>query len=150
MTPFRILFLLFLLVPMVEIYLLIKVGGVIGALPTVLLVVLTALIGALLLRWQGFATLQRVQSELAQGQIPAEAMLEGVVLLLAGALLLTPGFFTDTIGFLCLLPMFRRWLIRQLLNRMVLQSFSATASTAAGSARQGRVIEGEYRRGDGD
>jgi len=95
MRPFQILFLLFLLIPLLEIYLLIKVGGIIGALPTVFIVVFTAVLGAWLLRIQGLSTLMRVRSTLAQGGIPAVEMLEGAVLLVAGALLLTPGFFTD-------------------------------------------------------
>ena len=104
----KYLFLLFLLVPMLEIYLLIQVGGVIGALPTVLLVVLTAFIGAYLLRQQGFATLQKAQESLARGELPAGSLLEGAILLVTGALLLTPGFFTDAVGFICLVPVARQ------------------------------------------
>ncbi|MGB5305945.1 MAG: FxsA family protein, partial [Gammaproteobacteria bacterium] len=84
MSPFPALLLLFLLVPLVEIYLLIVVGGWIGALPTVLLVVLTAVAGAALARYQGMATLQRLQATLGRGETPAIEMLEGVILL-AGA-----------------------------------------------------------------
>lgn len=156
MTPFRILFLLFLLIPLLEIYLLIQVGTVIGAMPTVILVVFTAVLGALLLRQQGFATIQRVQRELGQGQIPAVAMLEGVILLFAGALLLTPGFFTDIIGFLCLFPPCRRWAIRLLMRRVVVAGFgdSSAFQTPAGRessrAENGRTIEGDYLRRDDD
>ena len=150
MTPFRILFILFLLVPLLEIYLLITVGGVIGAWPTVGLVVLTAVVGALLLRQQGFSTLQRVQNELAQGQVPAVAMLEGVVLLFSGALLLTPGFFTDAIGFLCLIPRLRQSLIRMLMSRVVLTAFSTAPGGSTAESGRGRVIEGEYQRRDDD
>jgi UPF0716 protein FxsA len=111
---FRLLFLLFLVIPIVEIYFLIKVGSVIGALWTVFLVVATAVLGAALLRQQGFSTFQRAQQSLAQGQLPATAMLEGVALVISGALLLTPGFVTDTIGFLLLTPLVRQKLIEKL------------------------------------
>lgn len=142
---FRILFLLFLSVPLVEIYILIKVGGVLGAPLTVFLVVFTAVLGALLLRFQGLYTFRRVQSTLARGELPTVAMLEGVVLLLAGALLLTPGFFTDTIGFLALVPPLRRKLIWKLIER------GLPGPTAGGPTpnQQGpRIIEGEFRRDD--
>jgi len=141
MTVFRILLILFLTIPMVEIYLLIKVGSIIGALPTVFLVVFTAVLGAFLIRLQGFATMQRVQAMLARGEIPAIEMLEGVVLLISGALLLTPGFFTDTLGFLCLIPSIRRRLITWLLERSLITPGSDTHSAAQ---RHGpRTIEGE-------
>ena len=148
-----ILFLLFLIVPIVEIYLLIKVGGVIGAFSTIFLVIFTAVLGAFLLRQQGFATMQRVQQSLAQGQLPAMAMLEGLVLLIAGALLLTPGFFTDTIGFLCLVPPMRRWMIRRLMQNVLVKGFGpASGPQHDGSSQEpppgSRVIEGEYRRED--
>ena len=89
MNPVGILFLLFLLVPLVEIYFLIKVGSLIGAIPTIALVVFTALLGAMLLRFQGWATVQRTRTTMARGELPALEMLEGVLLLFAGALLLT-------------------------------------------------------------
>ncbi|MCF6218813.1 MAG: FxsA family protein [Gammaproteobacteria bacterium] len=133
-----------------EIYLLITVGGLIGVMPTILLVILTAILGALLLRYQGFMTFQRVQSELAQGQIPAMAMMEGVLLLLAGALLLTPGFFTDAIGFFCLVPPLRRWLIRLLMQRVIVRSFGASNVDDSPRSDGGRTIEGDFRRRDDD
>jgi len=149
MTPFQILFVIFLFVPLLEIYLLIKVGAVIGALPTVFVVVFTAVLGAWLLRIQGFATLRRVQETLASGGIPAMEMLEGAVLLIAGALLLTPGFFTDAIGFLCLVPGIRRALIRRLLKDVLVANVGGPpGSGAAGGGHGPRVIEGEYRRDD--
>lgn len=150
MTPFRILFILFLSIPLLEIYLLITVGGIIGAWPTIGLVLLTAVVGAMMLRQQGFATAQRVQAELAQGQIPAVAMMEGVVLLFSGALLLTPGFFTDAIGFLCLIPHFRQAMIRMLMSKVILSHFSNTPGSTQGGSPGGRVIEGEYQRRDED
>ncbi|MDZ7747964.1 MAG: FxsA family protein [Halofilum sp. (in: g-proteobacteria)] len=110
--------LLFLVVPLVEIYLLIEVGQVIGALPTVGLCVLTAVVGGALLRYQGFQTMVRAQQNLQRGRIPAIEMFEGVALAIGGALLLTPGFATDVIGFLCLVPWSRRAMIRAAMRRM--------------------------------
>src|SRR5690606_24280806 len=95
-------------VPFVEIYLLLQVGGIIGAIPTIFLVVLTAVLGAWLLRQQGLATLQRLQVSMAQGTLPAYEMVEGPILLMGGILLLTPGFITDIMGFACLIPPLRR------------------------------------------
>ncbi len=120
MRPVPVLMLAFFAVPLIEIYLLIKVGSWIGPLPTVFMVVFTAVLGALLLRQQGFATLQRVQVSMARGQIPAMELLEAVLLTLGGALLLTPGFFTDALGFICLIPRLRRWLIKSVLDRYLL------------------------------
>ncbi|MCK5189203.1 MAG: FxsA family protein, partial [Methylococcales bacterium] len=90
MKAVQIIFLFFLVVPFVEIYLLLQIGGLVGVMPTVLLVVFTAVLGAWLLRRQGFATFQRFQASLAQGEIPAYEMIEGPILLVGGALLLTP------------------------------------------------------------
>ncbi len=92
MKVFQIALLFLLVVPFVEIYLLLQVGGIIGAVPTIFLVVLTAVLGAWLLKQQGLATLQRFQASLAQGTLPAYEMVEGPILLVGGALLLTPGF----------------------------------------------------------
>ena len=114
---FKILFLLFLTVPLVEIYFLIQVGQHIGALSTILLCILTAALGAILLRIQGILTLLRAQEKLRQGQIPADNLLEGLILLIAGILLLTPGFVTDVVGFLCLVPSLRSLLALKMLHQ---------------------------------
>ena len=114
---FKILFLLFLTVPLVEIYFLIQVGQEIGAFSTVLLCILTAAIGAILLRIQGILTLLRAREKLGRGQIPADNLLEGLILLIAAVMLLTPGFVTDAIGFLCLVPSLRSLLALKMLHR---------------------------------
>ncbi len=144
---FQILLLLFLLVPVIEIYLLIEVGSMIGAIYTILLVVLTAVVGAALLRWQGFTTFQRVREAMARGEVPAIEMMEGVVLLICGALLLTPGFFTDIIGFLALIPAVRRHFILEVIRR---QSISVSGGFSQqntyqeqGQSHKSRTIEGE-------
>lgn len=150
MNPVGILFLLFLAIPMVEIYFLIKVGSVIGALPTIGLVVFTALLGAMLLRLQGIATFNKARIMMDQGQVPAVEMVEGVLLVLSGALLLTPGFVTDAIGFAFLLPPLRRALIYWFLRRSTIRTHTASGSARHGQAQppQQRTIEGEYRRDD--
>ncbi len=145
MFSFRSLLALFLIVPIIEIYLLIQVGGVIGAVPTVFLVVFTAVLGALLLRQQGFATLGRVQASMARGELPALQLLEGVLLLFGGALLLTPGFFTDAIGFVCLIPPLRQGLIAWFIRRGVL-NVSGVGEASHGQHHGPRTIEGEYSR----
>lgn len=117
MPVFRILFLLFIVVPLIEIYFLIQVGQHIGALSTILLCILTAALGAVLLRIQGILTLHRAQEKLRKGEIPADNLLEGLILLITGALLLTPGFVTDAIGFLCLIPSLRSLLALKMLHQ---------------------------------
>ena len=147
MAPFPALLLLFLLVPLIEIYLLIKIGGVIGAFPTVVLVVLTAVIGAALARHQGLATLQRLQATMARGEAPAIEMFEGVLLLVGALLLLTPGFMTDLLGFACLIPPTRRALAFWLLKRATVVT-PGGPSGGASEKHQPRTIEGEFHRED--
>lgn len=106
------LFILFAVIPVIEIYLLIKVGSLIGALPTVALLLSISLAGAWLVRHQGFEILRRTQAELSQGRLPAAELLDGAMALVGGVLLLTPGFFTDLLGLLFLIP-FTRSVIKQ-------------------------------------
>ena len=142
---FPLIAFLFLAVPIVEIYLLIQVGQVIGAGWTILLVVLTAVIGVWLLRIQGLSTLTRAQRKLQDNELPAREILEGMALVVAGALLLTPGFATDGIGFLLLFPPTRIWLVNQAASRMVV-----SATTIHGEAQRrpdSNVIDGvKYHR----
>ncbi len=138
----RLLFVLFLLVPLIEIYFLIQVGSVIGAGWTIFAVVATAVIGAALLRQQGFSTLQRAQQKMAQGQLPATAMFEGVMLLFSGALLLTPGFFTDAFGFALLVPAIRQAIIKSIIASGAYQ-FKAKTSYSNQHYSESTIIEGE-------
>jgi UPF0716 protein FxsA len=143
---FPILAVLFLVVPIVEIYLLIQVGQVIGAGWTIFLVVLTAVVGVALLRVQGLSTLHRAQQKMRHNELPAREILEGMGLLVAGALLLTPGFFTDTIGFLLLFPPTRLLLVNAIVSRMVV---SASVRVDPQRPRDSDVIDGvNYRRED--
>ena len=98
------LLLLFTVVPLVELFLLVKLGTVIGIGPTVLVVIGTGVLGASLARWQGLGVLRRVSEDLAQGRLPADALIDGLLILIAGAVLLTPGLITDALGFLLLVP----------------------------------------------
>ncbi len=152
MFSLRILFLLFIVVPFVEIYLLIEIGSVVGAPWTILLVVLTAALGAWLVRLQGLAALRRVQASVEQGGLPALEMLEGVMLLVAGALLLTPGFFTDAVGFAILTPPLRRRLAAAILKGGV-AGFAGTRRRGPYSRPPGAPggrdpLEGEFRHLD--
>ena len=108
---------IFTLVPVVEIWILIEVGGWIGALPTIALVVLTATVGLSLLKRQGLSTLMSARRKMGEGSIPASELVSGVMIAVGGALLLTPGFFTDAIGFALLIPQTRQWLLQKLINR---------------------------------
>ncbi len=111
----KLLFALFIGLPLIELYVLIEVGARIGGFWTILLCLATAALGGLLIRIQGVLTLLDARARLARGEIPAEHGLHGAMLALAGFLLFTPGFITDAIGFLLLVPAVRRWLIRWLM-----------------------------------
>ena len=141
-----ILFLIFLFIPIIEIYFLIQVGSAIGAGFTIFAVVFTALLGAYLVRAQGLSTLGKVQSQMAAGNVPAMEMMEGLFLLVAGALLLTPGFFTDAIGFVMLTPPLRRWMIKSALNRSIASGFYRTQCGMPGTTQvdDEHIIEAEY------
>ena len=135
---FKILVTVFVLVPLLEIYLLIKVGTFIGAVPTLLLILFTAILGAFLLRLQGLQTLARIRETTDKGELPAEPLIEGLILLVAGMLLLTPGFFTDTLGFICLVPP-----LRNLLAKYLLRGFFASRIRERTDGTV--IIEGEFR-----
>lgn len=143
------LLLLFIAVPLVETWLLIEVGQVVGALATIGAVIATAVIGSQLVRYQGMQTLNELRACQARGEPPALPLLEGVALLVAGAFLLTPGFITDTLGFLTLVPPLRRQAARKLLARMVVITPEGVY-TGSDRPRDPNVIEGDYRREDRD
>lgn len=124
------LLILFVIVPLVELYFLISVGEVVGALSTVLLVIFTAVIGGLMVRRQGFQTMLRMRETAARGETPALEMLEGSLLLLSGLMLLLPGFVTDLLGFALLVPPLRSRLVLWALRRGGL--FQTHASTHDG------------------
>ena len=149
MRTFPIFAFLFLVIPIIEIFLLIQVGTVIGAWWTIVCVVGTAVIGAYLLRQQGLSTLARFQKNMNNGVVPAKELLEGLALLIGGALLMTPGFFTDTIGFLCLIPITRGFIVDKVLSRTNftmggMSGFSRHYESRSSS--DGDTIDGEYTR----
>ncbi|MDO6514201.1 MULTISPECIES: FxsA family protein [unclassified Neptuniibacter] len=160
----RFLFLLFIIIPIIEITVLINVGDAIGAWNTVGLVLLSAFIGVNMLRYQGLSTLLRAQQRANQGEIPGQEMVEGIVLAVGGALLITPGFVTDIIGFSCLLPFTRKALAAKLMGRFtIIASQGHTSGSAqfytndpfepphapnSSSLKKHDVIDGEFERKD--
>lgn len=112
------LLLLFVVLPAVELALLIELGSRFGTLHTLALIVITGVVGATLARGQGLHVVRQIQSEVAEGRLPAGSLIDGVMILIAGALLVTPGILTDTFGFLCLVPAFRSAAKRTLLRRL--------------------------------
>ena len=167
----KFLFLLFIIVPIIEITVLINVGEAIGAWNTVGLVLLSAFVGVNMLRYQGVSTLARAQQRANQGEIPGQEMVEGIVLAVGGALLITPGFVTDIIGFSCLLPFTRKAFATQLMSRFTVIASQQHASGSAhfytnepfehpnspfgsdgdqtiSSKKSGDVIDGEFERKD--
>ncbi|MGB2172343.1 MAG: FxsA family protein [Porticoccaceae bacterium] len=143
----RFALLLFILMPILEMWLLITIGSYIGALSTILLVMLTALIGIGLLREQGVSTLWRGREKLHQGKVPAQEIMEGIVLAVSGALLLTPGFVTDAIGLMGLLPFSRIYLVKGILQKVTF--FNASAQPFShqpfgfDTENNGNTIDGE-------
>lgn len=119
------LLLLFIAVPLIEIALFIQIGGAIGLWPTLAIVVLTAVIGTTLMRAQGAVALARIKDSFNQLSDPTEPLAHGAMILFSGALLLTPGFFTDTVGFLLLIPGFRRAAFQWVRARVRVQSFTS-------------------------
>ena len=148
----RAFFFLFLLFPFIELAVLIKVGGAIGVLPTLLLLVAAAVLGSLLMRVAGLATALRAREKLARGEVPEGEMLEGMMIALGGGLLLLPGFISDVFGLLLLLPFTRRLLANKLRQRMAEQALRQRAFADDLAARSGQarpdVIEGEFERRD--
>lgn len=141
--------LVFFLTPIIEMYLLIKVAGYIDAWPTIGLVMLTAVIGVALLKRQGLATLTRGVGRMNRGEIPAREMAEGILLAVAGALLVTPGFVTDCVGFVLLFPPSRMAIAGELLKRVQVQGMSAQGvyTTRTEAHRDGPVtLEGDYEK----
>jgi len=155
MRPGSLLFWMFVCIPIIEIYILVQVGAIIGGWSVVGLTILSAMLGSYLVRTQGMMTAQRVQQAITQGQVPTMDILEGVVILIAGVCLITPGFFTDILGLLSLTPILRRLFLFFFIRRHI-SAFQRThahppnahQANAQNQPPQARVIEGEYRRED--
>lgn len=145
------LFLLFILIPIVEIALFIQIGGLIGMLPTIALVLLSAVVGTFLIRSQGLRTLAELQSSFRTMSNPTRPLAHGAMIMFAGALLLTPGFFTDTVGLLLLVPQVRDWVMRKAGRQVRRASFGFDPAAqprhgwgGRGPARGDDIIDGEY------
>ena len=146
------LFLVFVSMTLLEIMVLMTVSDVIGNWETVLLVILTALIGSTLLKQQGWSTLAKAQQSIAEDKTPAKEMLEGVVILVSGVLLITPGFITDSLGLLGLMPWSRRYFINHILEKNAERVFSQknsvfihrTKNQEKTSNNKNETIEGEF------
>jgi UPF0716 protein FxsA len=133
-------FIIFVLIPLIEIGLFMTVGDAIGLLPTLLLAFVTAIIGGWIVKYQGFELFQNTRNSMASGKFPAYEIFEGFCLVAAGATLITPGFFTDTIGFLLLVPSVRKMAYGYLKDKTVFQ----TATSQRPQPANDRVIEGEF------
>ena len=146
------IFPIFVVVTLAEIYVLVSVGDAIGAWSTILLVIITALIGSTLLKQQGWSIMAKAQQSIAEGRTPALEMLEGVVILVSGVLLLTPGFITDGLGLLGLMPWSRRYFINHFLEKNAERVFSQrnsvfihkTSNQETKTANKDEPIEGEF------
>lgn len=132
----------FILLPILEMYVLIKVGGNIGAFSTIILVVTTALIGVFLLRIQGFMTIFNIRNKLNNAELPTQEIFTGIFLALGGFLLLIPGFVTDIIGFLCLLPFTRNIILAKIYSEIQFPDNKQNNN----SSQNPDWIEGEYKK----
>ena len=148
------LFILFVLVPIIEIGLFIQIGGSIGILPTLLIVILTAALGTWLVRNQGLATLSSLKNQVDSSQNPTQQLAHGAMILFAGALLLTPGFFTDGFGFLLLIQSFRDSAFNYIRTRITMESTAQSGFTQTRSTNHQKkntsdvIIEGEFYEDD--
>ena len=147
----RFLIILFIAMPIIEMWLLIVVSQHLGVSLTIIMVVFTAVIGLHGLRSQGLSTLQRLQDKLSSQQLPAKEIVEGVILAIGGAFLLTPGFITDILGFSCLLPFTRKLWLKLLFTWFQLRlsplhqaPFEPPGFDRSGPSVSGDTIEGEY------
>ena len=145
------LFPIFVVVTLAEIYVLVSVGQAIGGLSTVLLVIITAFIGSSLLKQQGWSTMAKAQQSMSEGRTPAMEMMEGVVILVSGILLLTPGFLTDVLGLLGLMPWSRSYFINHFLEKNAERVFKQRNSvfinrtnSSEKKSNKDDTIEGEF------
>ena len=138
-----LLVLIFIVVPIAELYVIIQVGQSIGVLPTIAILIVDSIVGSMLLRHQGRSAWRRFNAAVAEGRAPAREVLDGVLVIFGGAFLITPGFITDVIGLLLLIPptrsLFRRLLVRRLRGRFVVAVAGAGAGAAARAARGDRA-----------
>lgn len=162
---FQLLFLIFVIVPIIEIAVLMQVGALIGGWPTVGIVIITAWLGAANVRQQGLSTIQNLQLKMAQGEMPSEEIVAGLLLMVAGVFLVTPGFVTDALGLSLLIPVVRKSLINKVQKHLVSGAVNGTHFNVHTGGhqnqnspfsehdiphkeRQGQTLDGEYERKD--
>ncbi|KXJ50991.1 MAG: exclusion suppressor FxsA [Colwellia sp. Phe_37] len=168
---FRLLFVFFIIIPIIEISVLMQVGAIFGIWPTIAIVIFTAWLGAKYVRQQGLATLNSVQTKMAQGQMPSDEIVTGLMLLVAGVLLVTPGFVTDFLGLSLLIPGVRHAIVGSVKSHITTnsasqQSFQFHSHTPGQSQddfsahqdspfqdhiqspHKGQTLDGEYERKD--
>ena len=133
----------FIAIPLIEIALFIQIGGAIGLWSTLLVVVITAILGTYLVKQQGLRTLSQLQNNMSQMHDPTEPLVHGAMILFSGALLLTPGFFTDGIGFALLVPSIRSAVFNAVRSRIKMASFTQGPSQAHN--RQPNTIDGDFQ-----
>lgn len=144
------LFALFVAVPLIEIALFIQIGGAIGLWPTLAVVILTALLGTTLVRSQGLKAMSDLRGSFSDLRDPTEALAHGAMILFSGALLLTPGFFTDALGFALLVPPVRLAIMRYVRSRVEVRSFEMGAPPRSDRPASAQTIETEYTDLDPD
>ncbi len=157
----RVFLLLFLLFPVLELYIFFKVSTAIGFFPALLLIIVGAGIGVLVMRLAGLATVLRTRASLQRGELPAEQMFDGLIIAIAGGLLILPGFISDVLGVFLLLPFTRKLVARKIRERAEAQAMrqrafaddlqargGPAAPNGPASGRQPNVIEGEYEHRD--
>jgi UPF0716 protein FxsA len=137
---FRFLFVLFIIIPVIEIFVLMQVGAVLGVWPTIAMVIFTAWLGAKYVRQQGISTLNSVQTKMAEGQMPSDEIVTGLLLLVAGMFLVTPGFVTDFLGLSLLIPAVRHAIVGSVKAHLVTGAASRQHFEFHG---QGNVYEQE-------
>ncbi|MFY0642047.1 MAG: FxsA family protein [Bermanella sp.] len=140
--------LLLVLLPLIEVAAFAQVGGKVGAMNAVLMTLATAFLGMFLIKTQGFRTLSLVREQIAQGQMPAQTVISGLLVFVCGALLLIPGFVTDTLALIGLLPFVRSSLANAILSKGIIMQPGANPGSARKTSDGGNVIEGQYRRED--
>lgn len=146
----------FLLLPLLELYVLIQVGSEVGALSVVLWIIISAIAGVFCIRMAGIATALGVRERMARGEVPDDAMLTGLLWVIGGVLLFIPGFVSDAVGIICILPITRYWLIRRMRRGMPQADIHAEyteyrhtrTQQDADSRHETHVIEGEFERKD--
>lgn len=146
MKTLQFILLILLIIPFVELYLLLEVGSFLGVFPTIFMIIFTGVLGVWMFRQQGFSTLKRFQECVNRGEIPAYEMIEGPILMIGGALLVAPGFFTDILGFACLIPPLRKAIAKYVIEHYLV---TTQAGSPFSQSNQQRVtLEGEFKKED--